>query len=165
MAPNLTFTSLVERARIILTRFSPRKHHHVPEPSSDSNAEPYEPVPCDYPIFPSPAPEQILEAPDAFFNAVPARKFAAPQRLFKDNSLFALYRLYEFIILDKRFAYRSILEWFWRQHQWPVHNIPDPRDDNPLRLAALGGVTYLMIKSFNERIEKGLHGVTSPLVS
>lgn len=34
-----------------------------------------------------------------------------------------------------------------------------------MRLTALGGVTYLMVKSFNERIEKGLHGVTSPLVS
>ncbi|GJN76832.1 hypothetical protein PLIIFM63780_000320 [Purpureocillium lilacinum] len=112
MAPNLTFASLVERTRIILTRFSPRKHHHAVEPSGDSKAETYGPQPSDYPTFPPPAPERILEAPDTFFAAVQARKFAAPQGVFGDNSLFALYRLYEFIILDKRFAYRNILEWF-----------------------------------------------------
>jgi hypothetical protein len=32
---------------------------------------------------------------------------------FENSSLYALYRSYEYIVLDKLFAYRSNLEWYW----------------------------------------------------
>ena len=49
-----------------------------------------------------------------------------------------------------------MLEWFWRQPNWPVCEIPDPQDDNPARYAFLACVTYLMVKSYNARVAIGL---------
>jgi hypothetical protein len=66
------------------------------------------------------------------------------------------YRLYGFIILDKVFDYRNALEAFWRQHQWAIQAIPDPKDSNPVRYAFLAGFTYLLARSFNQRVQIGL---------
>ncbi|RMJ27472.1 hypothetical protein PHISP_01669 [Aspergillus sp. HF37] len=85
-----------------------------------------------------------------------ARKYGAPRGEFEDSSLYALYRIYKYIVLDKLFAYRSNLEWYWRQHQWPVCDIPDPQDPDPARYAFLARVTYLMVKAFNARVALGL---------
>lgn len=81
--------------------------------------KPYEPVPEDYPKFPPPPPQEILQDPAKYWATVTARKYAAPRGVFEDSSLYALYRLYECIVLDKVFGYRNILGWFWRQHKWP----------------------------------------------
>ena len=130
---------------------------------SSSEAEPvnasqkrYMPAPEDYPTFPPPPPQEILQDADQYWAAVSVRKYAAPQGIFEDSSLFALYRLYECIVLDKHFGYRNILEWFWRQSQWPVREIPDPQDPDPTRYAFLACVTYLMVRSFNARVSIGL---------
>jgi hypothetical protein len=110
----------------------------------------------EYPTFPPPSPQDILQDPKQYWDIVSARKYAAPQGVFEDSSLYALYRLYECIVLDKVFGYRNILEWFWRQSQWPICDIPDPSDTDSTRYAFLAGVTYLMVRSFNARVAIGL---------
>ncbi|CZR62887.1 uncharacterized protein PAC_12784 [Phialocephala subalpina] len=114
--------------------------HHVSVPAN--NAVEYVPSPADYPTFPPPPPSDILQTPEEYWAKVSARKFAAPRGVFEDSSLYALYRLYEFVILDKVFDYRNALEAFWRQHQWIVQQIPDPKDDNPARISCFGRHIY-----------------------
>jgi hypothetical protein len=121
-----------------------------------ANQQPYEPVPEDYPTFPPPPPQHILQQSNAYWITVTRRKYAAPRGVFEDSSLYALYRLYEYIVLDKVFGYRNMLEWFWRQHQWRVFDIPDPQDDEPARYAFLACITYLMVRSYNARVSIGL---------
>lgn len=126
------------------------------------NQEVYTPSPEDYPTFPPPPPQVILQTLTEYWAKVSARKFGAPQGIFEDSSLYALYRLYEYIVLDKRFAYRNALEAFWRQHRWTIQDIPDPKDSDPTRYAFLAGCTYLLAKSFNQRVKLGLRrGMTS----
>jgi len=122
----------------------------------EASQQPYEPVPEDYPIFPPPPPQEILLDPEQYWATVSRRKYAAPRGVFKDSSLYALYRLYEYIVLDKVFAYRNMLEWFWRQHNWPICDISDPQDDDPARYAFLACITFLMVRSYNARVAIGL---------
>src|SRR5277367_1425003 len=63
----------------------------------EASQQPYEPVPEDYPIFPPPPPQEILLDPEQYWATVSRRKYAAPRGVFKDSSLYALYRLYEYI--------------------------------------------------------------------
>lgn len=132
------------------SRLNSEDDHHK------AKQKPYEPVPEDYPKFPPPPPQEILQDPAKYWATVTARKYAAPRGVFEDSSLYALYRLYECIVLDKVFGYRNILEWFWRQHKWSVCEIPDPQDNDPARYAFLACVSYLMVKSFNARVAIGL---------
>ena len=60
--------------------------------------------PEDHPIYPPPPPQDILLYPEQYGATVSRRKHAAPQGVFKGSSLYALYRLYEYIVLDKVFA-------------------------------------------------------------
>lgn len=159
---------LASLASQALTRLKIGRRSRCPQGRPNRNKQvdlTYEPRTEDYPIFPPPPPEEILREAVVYHDAVQARKFAAPRGVFEDTSLFALYRLYEFIVLDKRFAYRNLIEWLWRQHHWKVHDIPDPEDDDPSRYAFLAGVTYLLVKAFNERIANGLRRGKSPLIS
>lgn len=101
-------------------------------------------------------PRCLIPDRDQHWAKITQRKFAAPQGTFEDSSLYALYRLYEVIVLDKVFAYRNALEMFWRQKAWAVKEIADPKDDDPERYAFLAGCTYLLARSFNQRIKLGL---------
>ncbi|KAJ9165794.1 hypothetical protein NKR19_g37 [Coniochaeta hoffmannii] len=58
--------------------------------------------------------------------------------------------------LTKVISYRNALESFWRQRAWPVHDIPDPEDKDPERYAFLACCTYLLARSFNQRVKLGL---------
>ena len=135
--------------------------------SLHSQAE-FVPCPDDYPSFPPPSPLNILQNRNEYWQALSTRKYAAPQGVFEDTPLYALYRLYEFIVLDKVLDYRNALEAFWRQPQWKIHNIPEPDrsgDGGDERFAFLAGCTYLLTRSFNERITLGLRRDMSPLIT
>ncbi|KAG6368797.1 hypothetical protein INS49_003011 [Diaporthe citri] len=128
----------------------------APLTQTEDKQEVYDPRPEDYPVFPPMPPRYLIPNRDQHWAKIAQRKFAAPQGTFEDSSLYALYRLYEVIVLDKVFAYRNGLEMFWRQKTWAVKDIADPKDDDPERYAFLAGCTYLLARSFNQRIKLGL---------
>lgn len=125
----------------------------------------YTPSPQDYPVFPPPPPRVILEDPGRYWDTIAARKFGAPRGYLQDSPLFALYRLYEFIVLDGVFDYRNTLEAFWRRREWPVQEIPDPGDQDAQRYAFLAACTYLVVRSFNQRVKLGLRRDNPPLIT
>lgn len=133
-----------------------RQRSDPPTEFVDEDNDYYVPKPEDYPMFPPASPRTLLSDRTQHWNLVAARRFGAPQGVFEDTSLFALYRLYEFIVLDKVMSYRNALEAFWRQNEWAIRDIPDPKDDDPERYAVLAGCTYLLMRSFNQRIKLGL---------
>lgn len=116
----------------------------------------YVPHPDDYPTFPPLPPRDLFQDPINQFNKIAARKFGGPQGEYEDKPLYALYRFYEFVVLDRVTNYRNCLEAFWRQRNWPVHEIPDPQDPDPERYAFLAGCTYLIVRAFNARVKLGL---------
>jgi hypothetical protein len=93
-----------------------------------------------------------------------ARKYITPRGVLEDSSLFALYRLYKCFVLDQVYAYRNWLEWLWRQPQWPICEIPDPKDEEHSRYAFLAGCTYLIVRSFNARVKLGLTRGARPIM-
>ncbi|KAJ4148478.1 hypothetical protein LMH87_002944 [Akanthomyces muscarius] len=125
----------------------------------------YSPSPADYPVFPPPPPRSILENQTQYWEGITARKFGAPEGVFEDSSLFALYRLYEFLVLDHVIDYRNCLEAFWRQRNWAVQDIPDPKDGDAERYAFLAGCTFLLLRSFNERVALGLRRDNPSLIT
>ncbi|KAJ2974607.1 hypothetical protein NQ176_g5962 [Zarea fungicola] len=125
----------------------------------------YYPAPEDYPVFPPPPPLVIIDSPSKYWETITARKFGAPLGVFEDSPLFALFRLYEFIVLDRVLGYRNALEAFWRRREWAVEDIPDPNDENKERLAFLAGCTYLLARSFNQRVKLGLRRDNPSLIT
>ena len=73
-----------------------------------------------------------------------------------DTPLYALYRLYETIVLDRNIDMRNEIEYFWRKRAWSVHEIPDPADSDPARYAVLACIPPLLAKSYNRLIGLGL---------
>ena len=111
--------------------------------------------PHESPVFPPPPPAEILSHRDEYNEILRARVYAIPEDADTDNSLFALYRLYERFVVDNVTAYRNNLERFWKNHQWPVKDIPDPEDPDLPRYAFLACTTMLMVEAFNEKIKLG----------
>jgi hypothetical protein len=116
----------------------------------------YIPHPDDYPTFPPLSPRILLRDPAHHIDRLANRKFGAPKGECEGKPLYALYRFYEFVVLDSVQNYRSCLAAFWRRKDWPVHEFPDPRDPDPERYAFLAGCTYLMVRAFNARVKLGL---------
>ncbi|TPX13866.1 uncharacterized protein E0L32_005810 [Thyridium curvatum] len=140
-----------------LLRSAPWNRQQVQSsPQSLDEADHGVPKPEAFPQFPPAPPRVILQDPSQYWSQVTARQYDAPMGVFKDTSLFALYRLYELIVLDKVLSYRNALEAFWRTRNWPIQEIEDPKDDDPERYAVLAGCTYLLMRSFNQRVKLGL---------
>ena len=118
-----------------------------------------------YQIFPPPPPLIILENRPAYFADLRARKYLVPEGVSADTPLYALYRLYEYLIIDHVTGYRNQLEYFWRQRGWAVSDIPDPKDGDPARYAFLACIPALLVSSFNERIKLGLARETPAIIS
>lgn len=132
---------------------------------SHPGVDDYTPRPEDYPVFPPPPPSIIIKNSTQYLDSMAARKFGAPKGYLDDSPLFALYRLYEFIVLDRVIDYRNALEAFWRRHEWSVGDIPDPKDDDLERYNFLAGCTYLLARSFNERVKLGLRRDNPSLIT
>lgn len=74
----------------------------------------------------------------------------------KDQPLTALYRMYEHFVLDQHIELRNEFEAFWLRSEWPIDQIPDPKDADPERYAVLACLPKLLVLAFNKRIEVGL---------
>lgn len=74
----------------------------------------------------------------------------------EDKPLYALYHIYEHIVLDNNIGMRNELELFWWT-RLPVSDIPDPEDQTDReRYAVLSCIPPLLVESFNQRIDMGL---------
>ena len=84
------------------------------------------------------------------------RKYWPPKGVEADTPLYALYRLYEFLVVDDVTGYRNTTEYFCKQRTWAVHDIPNPNDSDPTRYAFLACIPGLLVSAFNARIKMGL---------
>jgi hypothetical protein len=96
------------------------------DPSSVDRRHPY----CDHPSHP--------------FNHLP------------DSPLASLYRNYEYFVTGNSTLLFRETEWFRQCAHWAVHDIPDPKDTDPLRYAILAGLTEILCVSFNCLIAMGI---------
>lgn len=84
-----------------------------------------------------------------------------------DTPKACLYRTYEHLVPDQHTQLRNQIEAFWWHPDWPVKDIPDPRDedDHAERLACLACIPKLLCLAFNKRIEMGLPRDAPPIFS
>ncbi|KAI9657393.1 MAG: hypothetical protein M1821_003075 [Bathelium mastoideum] len=74
-----------------------------------------------------------------------------------NTPLAALYRMYEYFVLDQVIELRNEIEDFFDEGPtWPVANISDPRDPDPARYAILAVMTIFLVDAFNRNIGKGI---------
>lgn len=59
-----------------------------------------QPGPYDYPQFSPPSPQEILAHRLEYITKLRARKYRVPEGISADTPLYALYRLYEFFVVD-----------------------------------------------------------------
>ncbi|KAI9652290.1 MAG: hypothetical protein M1831_007076 [Alyxoria varia] len=120
----------------------------------------------DYPVFPPPPPRALLADRDKYIAHVRFRRHRVPFGKAEDTSLYALYRIYECMVLEHVVGYRNELEWFYREHpDWSVKDISDPQDDDHERYAVLSCIPPLMVMAFNNLIKLGLPRDAPPILS
>lgn len=144
-----------------------RRHNRLEDKSNTFQAEyqQAQPLLYEYPTFPPPPPRDILERRSEYTAILRGRKYLVPEGVLADRPLYALYRLYEFFVLDNVTGYRNQLEYFWKQRSWAVRDIPDPKEEDPARYAFLACIPALLVRSFNERIKLGLARDTPAIIS
>lgn len=110
-----------------------------------------------YPRFPPPPPEELLSRPAYYNNLLYQRRYLTPSGDEEDTPTFALYRLYEHLIINRTTGIRNELEGFWF-NRWPVESIPDPQGHSePARYAVFACIPALMVVlAYNKRIELGI---------
>lgn len=109
-----------------------------------------------FPSWPPPGPRELISRRDFHLSRLHRQRYRAPEGVFTDTPLYALYRLYEWLLLDHTVNLRNELEVLWWT-RWPVSSIPDPGDqDDPERYAVLSCIPALVVESFNERNRIGL---------
>nr|POF15353.1 hypothetical protein CFP56_42242 [Quercus suber] len=118
-----------------------------------------------YPVFPPPPPRQILTQVTSYTKVIQHRKFGGPIGETEDNPLFALFRMYEFVVTDDHLGLRIELEAFWWK-PWPVASIPDPKDEAVAdRYAVLSCIPALLVEAFNARMDLGLRRDGHPIMT
>ncbi|KAL9623996.1 MAG: hypothetical protein Q9160_001749 [Pyrenula sp. 1 TL-2023] len=128
--------------------------HLSPRSSQDKDVK--KPNTNAYPIFPPPAPREILSNVSYWKALILSREHLIPKHEATDTALFALYRMYEHLILNNTSGLRTELQRFWFNN-WAVSSIPDPHDkQQPERYAVLAALPALIALSFNRRIEMGI---------
>ncbi|KAK2594815.1 hypothetical protein QQS21_007443 [Conoideocrella luteorostrata] len=109
-----------------------------------------------FPEWPPLNPMEILRRREYYRARLDHRRYRAPEGVFQDSPLYALYRLYEWFMVDDVIHLRNELEMFWWA-RWPVSSIPDPGEQGDCeRYAVLACIPALIVESFNERNELGL---------
>lgn len=147
-----------------LSRLRARQQPNVPPETIESDEPPFtasnpeESVSDDllFPIWPPVNPREILSRRKHYREQLAYRRYRAPEMVFEDSPLFALYRLYEWIMAGHTINMRNELELFWWTRA-PVSSIPDPGEQgDPERYAVLSCIPALIVESFNERNRQGL---------
>lgn len=108
-----------------------------------------------FPTSPPPAPEQILKRLNEYRQRQQRSAFFWREGDV-DTPTKCLYRLYEYVMMDHNIGMRNILEYWWFHPDWKLEQIPDSKDKNPSRYAALAAVTGLLVESFERRYQLGL---------
>ncbi|KAG8741587.1 hypothetical protein FRC10_002660 [Ceratobasidium sp. 414] len=114
-----------------------------------------------YALPPSPLPLVILAHPEIGL-----------EYLYRDGHYHQLRSIWLFTIRDTptRSLYRLCVStcaqeqgeimlesaYFWRHADWPMHDIPDPQDPDPVRYALLASLVEEIVDAFNFKIELGL---------
>lgn len=133
---------------------------HPAASSSQSASEP-----AVYPHFPPWIPQRILAERVLYMSQIRARSSRIPEGVEEDSPLFSIHRLYERLVLDDTTGYRNEIEYFWWHRNWPVSEIPDPKDPDPARYAMLAGIPCLLVRAFNNNIAIGLARYTPAIIS
>ncbi|KAG8763981.1 hypothetical protein FRC11_007031 [Ceratobasidium sp. 423] len=110
-----------------------------------------------YALPSSPTPLEILE-----------RREIAQEYLHRDGHYHQLRSIWFFTIRDTpiRSLYRLCVsvcaqdhneimlesQYFWRHSDWAIHDIPDPRDPDPVRYAMLASMVEELVDAFNYKI-------------
>lgn len=144
----------MQKVRLLFGSGRPRKTRDS-NSSVGKSAAPFVEQPGDYPEWPPPNPLDIQQNRDNYTAAIRKRRFGGPKGAFKDSATFTIYRLYEYFVLDHVIGYRNQLEYFCKQRDWHLHEIPDPDDHDASRSAFLACVVSLLAESFNEKIKYG----------
>ncbi|KAG9003605.1 hypothetical protein FRB90_011144, partial [Tulasnella sp. 427] len=83
-----------------------------------------------------------------------------------DTPYKSLLRLYTFFVVGWGSQGRLEVEYFWKQKDWKLSEIPDPLDPDNVRLGILVVLVRLLAKDFNVLLEGGLsrgEALPSPL--
>ncbi|KAG8929370.1 hypothetical protein FRC01_004421 [Tulasnella sp. 417] len=83
-----------------------------------------------------------------------------------DTPYKSLLRLYTFFVVGWGSQGRQEVEYFWKQKDWMLLQIPDPQDPDRVRLGILVVLVRLLAKDFNVLLEGGLQrgeALPSPL--
>ncbi|PQE10089.1 hypothetical protein CJF31_00004008 [Rutstroemia sp. NJR-2017a BVV2] len=75
----------------------------------------------------------------------------------RDNSLRAIYRIYEVLMTREFVLLRRECEYMWYRlgSKWLIHSIPDPCDPHPVRYAMLASIVEELARAFNWRLKHG----------
>ena len=114
-----------------------------------------------YTVPPSPTPLEILARPnigleylyrDGHYHQLRSIWFFT----IRDTPIRSLYRLC--VSMSAQAHDEIMLEsaYFWRHSDWPLCDIPNPRDPYPVRNAMLASLVEEMVAAFNFKIELGL---------
>lgn len=124
--------------------------------NGDASPTPAQDSPDPFPTFPPPDPRKLLRHREAYASRIRNRQYAAPAGEMEDRPLYALYRIYEHVLLDNNIGMRNEFELFWWA-RWPVADIPDPGEQVDREShAVLSCIPSLLVESFNQRVDMGL---------
>lgn len=104
--------------------------------------------------FPPPPPSDIVAEFDKYIES--SKTICYARAIFPDSPILSLYRLYDYVMLDHAIGMLNEIEYFWMEHTWKVSDIPDPKDKDPGRYAALAAITEELVASFNNKISLGV---------
>ncbi len=125
--------------------------------------DPTQPRPHGFQLYPPPAPQEILEYRSEYLTKLQHRKYWPPKSAPNDTPLYALYRLYEFLVVDDVTGYRNTPEYFCKQRTWAVCDVPDPKDQDPSRYAFLACIPSLLVSAFDQAgLVRDIPAIMSP---
>ncbi|KAG9103559.1 hypothetical protein FRC06_009929 [Ceratobasidium sp. 370] len=114
-----------------------------------------------YALPPSPLPLEILAHPEIGLEYLYRDGHYHQLRsiwLFtvRDTSIRSLYRLCVSTCAQEHGEIMLESAYFWRHGDWPIRDIPDPQDPDPVRYALLASLVEELVDAFNFKIELGL---------